>query len=222
MPGRRRATRSYVDGAEAFPLTSARDISAPGFPRWSPDGTLIAFHGNPRDRSDVLLVSAQGGTPRILTTNVSNGAMPTFSRDGRWIYFAQDEGAESRIWKMPAAGGRAVRVTTNPGAVALESLDGRDLYYVEAWDRPSPLWRMPLNGGVPVRVLGDVFNSHFAVVEKGIYYLELVRADTSTIKSPALPAVRGGNPGVCVCGSSISPRAGRPRSPGTLAWWAAV
>ena len=74
------------DGSNAFQLTSM--AIAPGYPKWSPDHTMIAFHGDPDGRPDVLVVPARGGQPRNITKSTSGAAYPSFSRDGQWIYFA--------------------------------------------------------------------------------------------------------------------------------------
>lgn len=160
------------DGSSAVQLTSM-GIN-PGYARWSPDGTLIAFHGDPNGRADILVVPAGGGKPRTLTANGPGGAFPSFSRDGRWIYLSS---LGSRLFKMPAAGGDAVQVTDNVAAIAIESFDGRDLYYIAAADRPSAIWRLPLSGGAPVKLLEGVVLGAFDVVEGGIYYLDRVSGE---------------------------------------------
>lgn len=161
---------SGLDGSNPLQLTSMAIL--PGFPRWSPDGELITFHGDPQGRPDVLVVSAGGGTPKTMTAHMPNGGFPSFSRDGRWIYFTVAQTDATRIWKIPAAGGAAVQVTTNAGTLAIESYDGRNLYYVEAPERPSSLWQLPLTGGTAVKLLDGVISGCFDVVEGGIYYID--------------------------------------------------
>ena len=39
---------------------------------------------------DVFVISAQGGAPRQLTTELSSDVEPSWSHDGRWIYFLSD------------------------------------------------------------------------------------------------------------------------------------
>ncbi len=166
------------DGSRAVQLTSLGIL--PGFARWSPDGRLIAFHGDPDGRPDILVVPAEGGKPRTLTANrPTGGGFPSFSGDGRWVYFCIIHGREPHIWKMPVEGGTAVQVTSNTGTLAIESRDGRDLYYVERVERPSPVWRLPLAGGPPVKVLDGVVHGNFDVVEGGIYYLQRVAGEAA-------------------------------------------
>jgi dipeptidyl aminopeptidase/acylaminoacyl peptidase len=161
---------SDLDGSNAFRLTSMAVL--PGFPRWSPDGKLITFHGDPEGHADVLVVPAGGGNPRILTTNTPDDGFPSFSRDGQWIYLCSTRGKVRRIAKIPASGSAEVQVTNHVGSIALESHDGRDLYYIEATERPSALWHLPLLGGPAEKVLDGVFLGNFDVVEGGIYYID--------------------------------------------------
>jgi dipeptidyl aminopeptidase/acylaminoacyl peptidase len=150
----------------------------PGFPRWSPDGKLVTFHGDPEGHADVLVMSADNGRPRILTTNTPDDGFPSFSRDGKWIYLCSTRGKVRRVSKIPVSGGPEVQITNDVGSIALESLDGRDLYYVEATERASSLWRLPLAGGPAVKVLDGVFLGLFDVVERGIYYIDRTAGET--------------------------------------------
>ena len=94
----------------------------PGYPKWSPDRTMIAFHGDPDGRPDVLVVPAGIGQPRNITKGTPGGGFPSFSRDGHWIYFSAGlERGELHIWKVPSAGGAPIQVTNNAGSIAIES-----------------------------------------------------------------------------------------------------
>ena len=50
----------------------------------------------------------------------------------RWIYYGSNASGRSEIWKIPAAGGTPVRLTTDGGFEPRESPDGRTIYYVDA------------------------------------------------------------------------------------------
>jgi Tol biopolymer transport system component/DNA-binding winged helix-turn-helix (wHTH) protein len=164
------------DGSNAFQLTSLAIL--PGYPTWSPDRTLIAFHGDPNGRPDVMVVPARGGQPRTITKDIPRGAAyPRFSRDGRWIYFASEvAGAESRIWKMPAAGGAPVLVTNQAGSIGIESYDG-EMFYVDTTSGPGTLWRLPQGGGPAMKVIEGVVLGNFDVVEGGVYYIDRVSGE---------------------------------------------
>jgi Tol biopolymer transport system component len=160
------------DGANAVQLTSM-DAPAIDSPKWSPDGQTIAFDSNPEGRRDIYLVAASGGKPRRLTSHPAVDIIPSFSRDGKWIYFCSTRTGERQIWKMPAGGGDAVQVTNNVGWAAFESSDGAYIYYTQtSGPEPSALWRLPASGGEPVKVLDGVIMRAFAVLQKGIYYID--------------------------------------------------
>lgn len=76
----------------------------------------------------------EGGLPRAVVTSHSDDVLPTWSTDGKWIYFASDHAGDQQLWKVPAqAGARPVQVTRHGGLLGFESLDGRYLYYVKSF-----------------------------------------------------------------------------------------
>lgn len=98
---------SELDGSNAVQLTPMAIL--PGFAKWSADGALIAFHGDPAGRPDVRVGPAGGDEPSVITAGTDGGGFPSFSRDGQWIYFAAGlQKVKSTIWKMPVAGGTLV------------------------------------------------------------------------------------------------------------------
>ncbi|HYW43314.1 MAG TPA: DUF5050 domain-containing protein [Bryobacteraceae bacterium] len=118
-----------------------------------------------------------GGKPQRLISDLANEPVASFSRDGKWIYFSSNRTGEFQIWKGPTAGGEPVQVTHNVGYVAFESPDGACLYYTQTPDA-SALWRLPTSGGQPVKVVEGVIQRAFAVLEKGIYYIDQPSVET--------------------------------------------
>jgi len=167
-----------ADGANAQPLTSIGQ-GARGTPRWSPDGQWVAFDGNQDGQWDIYLIAAAGGKPRRMTFEPGEDAVPSFSADGKSLYFTSERSGTSEIWKMPVSGGDAVPVTHNGGVVAFEAKDGY-LYYTTAHSGASSLWRLPTAGGEPARVLDGVVSRAFQVLDDGIYYVDRSN-DTSPI-----------------------------------------
>ena len=159
------------DGANAVRLTSMA-ASTTGTPRWSPDGGLIVFDSNLEGQAEIYVVPATGGKPRRLTSDPASDRAPSFSHDGKWIYFSSKRSGEDQIWKIPSAGGDAVQVTHNGGYVAFESSDGAYVYFTQTPGAPSALWRIPSSGGQPVKVVDGVIDRAFAVLEKGVYYVD--------------------------------------------------
>ena len=79
--------RSRPDGSERLQLSSAPMQAI--FPRWSPDGSRIAFMGSPPGKAvRIYLVSANGGDPEPLLPGDSTQIDPNWSPDGNSIMFA--------------------------------------------------------------------------------------------------------------------------------------
>jgi Tol biopolymer transport system component len=161
------------DGANRAQLTTLRGTA--GAPRWSPDGKTIAFEFRPKGHSEVYLLNLSSGTPRMLVTlpGADNGG-PSWSRNGKWIYFYSDKGGGAfQLWKIQVEGGTPVQVTKNGGVIAAESADGRFLYYSK--NEVPGVWKMPLNGGEESRVLGQPEEgdwANWAMGKNGIYFFD--------------------------------------------------
>ena len=147
-----------------------------GRARWSPNGRYLAFEFHPHERSEIYMVEVPGGVPHMVPTNVgADNLSPSWSRDGKWIYFASKRGAELfQIWKMPVGGGTPIQMTKHGGMSAVESADGRYLYYCKY--EKGGIWRMPLDGGEETEVLSEVGGGgwpNWALSAEGIYFLRL-------------------------------------------------
>src|SRR6185295_18975220 len=91
------------------------------------------FASDAEGQIEIYVVPATGGKPRRLTNNPALDHVPSFSDDGKWIYFQSNRTGQVQIWRVPLAGGDAVQVTQEGGSVAVESPDGAHLYYVPSW-----------------------------------------------------------------------------------------
>jgi Tol biopolymer transport system component len=116
-----------------------------------------------------------------LTTESSADVRPSWSSDGRWIYFGSDRSGGWQIWKSPAQGGQVVQVTKNPGArEAFESFDHKWVYYAKA--HGPGIWRVPAKGGPETRVLEQGEMSHWALTHQGICFFDLGLAAGPALK----------------------------------------
>ncbi len=103
-------------------------------PSWSPDGRTLALTLSRDGGSQLFLLDAAtpGAEPRRLAASSAIDTEPTFTADGRFVYFVSDRGGSPQVYKVPANGGTPERVTftgTYNISPAL-SPDGRWLAYV--------------------------------------------------------------------------------------------
>lgn len=71
--------------------------------------------------------------------------MPSWSSDGKRIYFKSDRSGSDQIWSIPAAGGSAAQITRAGACEALALPNGKLLYYTKRrWDA---IWSVPAEGG---------------------------------------------------------------------------
>ena len=104
------------------PLTAA-DGDFQLYPSWSRDGSRIAFVSwNDQRLGEIRTVAADGSNPQTVTREPGHYRRPRFSPDGQTIVFERGGGgyltsdrwsAESGVFRIPAAGGTATRVTRN-------------------------------------------------------------------------------------------------------------
>jgi Tol biopolymer transport system component len=158
-------------GANASPVASLGGF-VPGTPRWSPNSADIVFDSRHEGFGGVYVVSADGGRPRRLTPESSNSMMPSWSSDGRFVYFASDRSGSWQVWKQLASGGAAVQITRKGGREAKESPDGRFVYYGGLG--PVGLWKVSPSGGDETAMPEFEKVRHWrywTVTNRGIYYL---------------------------------------------------
>jgi len=159
------------DGTGLRNLTTGSQMNA-GAPVWSPDGSSLAFDANPESGNhNIYVVPSSGGQIKRLTAERSEDVRPSWSRDGRSIYFTSDRSGTREIWKIGSNGTAPVQVTNGGGFTAAESMDGSLLYFFQ--DQNSKvLWRMPVAGGKPVRVLEGAHHDLWSVTKAGVFYVD--------------------------------------------------
>jgi len=133
------------DGSNLIQLTS---FGGPltGMPRWSPDSRLIVFDSRASGHPELYVVDANGGPARRLQTGAPDASQPSWSHDGRWIYFSVSQNKKG-IWKVPAEGGAAVQLAAEGGYLPQESFDGSRVFYFTGWRSPKPLRSVSVTGG---------------------------------------------------------------------------
>ena len=129
------------NGADVRRLTdhTARDI----YPRFSPDGTSVAFSSSRAGNNDVFVVAAAGGKPRQLTFHSADDIVVGWTPDGRKIIFtsSRNRGAfptVSTLFEIAATGGMEQPIATDWGSSASYAPDGLKLAFTRhpaTWTR---------------------------------------------------------------------------------------
>lgn len=168
---------SDADGANPVRITAFDDAYV-STPRWSPDGRSLAFEVRIGADADVYTIEAAGGLPRQVTFEASDDRAPSWSRDGRWIYFGSNRSGRWQVWRRSLADGVVEQVTRGGGLAAFEAPDGRSLYYT----RPTApgVWHRRDDGGGDEQVLRALQVSdwgNWEVGERGIYYVDRTASD---------------------------------------------
>ena len=99
--------------------------------------------------SQLYTIDANGGEPRRLMQSAGIDTEPSFSSDGKSIYFVSDRGGAPQIYKVPASGGNAERVTFTGTYNISPSIspDGRWLAYISRVGGAFKLHVMDLTSG---------------------------------------------------------------------------
>lgn len=158
------------DGSNAIQLTA---VGSAGTPRWSPDSQSIAFDAADKSGTKVYKIKLGTSAPQLLTADEFEDRCPSWSHDGKWIYFASTRTNQYQVWKIPADGGTAVQVTKQGGHAALESADGKIVYYAKTAYANPEIWQVPVEGGEERIVSPQVrpfMWASWAVVDRGIVF----------------------------------------------------
>jgi Tol biopolymer transport system component len=159
-----------ADGSNPIQLTHGPG-QWQGSPRWSPDGRTIAFDSQNEDGSwDVWTIDSGGGPPRRFTNDPANDNVPSWSHDGRFIYWSSTRTSPGAIWRAPAGGGPEERVTQSPGG-ALESVDGKALFFSSLGAQQSELLTTTLGEGVERTAVDCVRGRGFVPAAEGLYHV---------------------------------------------------
>jgi tricorn protease len=107
-------------------------------PCWSPDGARLAFSSDAAGNRDLVVVDLATRQTRTLTTHSSDDDSPAWSPDGKWIAFQSTRDSNLDLplnnnvwdlWRVPAEGGTATRITRFRGENPAWSPDGKWIAY---------------------------------------------------------------------------------------------
>jgi Tol biopolymer transport system component/serine/threonine protein kinase len=147
-----------------------------GTPRWSPDGRSIVFDSQAENgHVDIWTIGVDGSGLRQITRDPADDIVPSWSRDGRFIYFASNRTGRNEVWRAAAGGGTEEQLTREGGGYPFESVDGRTLYY---WQANGALRGRPTAGGGE-RTVARCAAEHYVVAPRGLFHVDCVSPDAA-------------------------------------------
>jgi Tol biopolymer transport system component/DNA-binding winged helix-turn-helix (wHTH) protein len=179
--GFREVWMSDADGTHLIQISNFKDPRT-GTPRWSPDSQKIVFDSRWTGQAELYIANISERMPRKLVTNIRDISLPSWSHDGKWIYFMTESTDHPAIYRCPADGGDAVILAAGsegkPYYNPLESFDGKTVYFAKNFSNTElnavslerPGTSSSLKGMPPV-----AFEYLWTVAPGGIYF---VPADT--------------------------------------------
>ncbi len=99
---------------------------------WSPDSKELAFVKWNGKKADIYIVSIDTGAVRPFTTDGKENTRPSWSPDGKWIFYSSRRGIwfgdSRRVWRQPVDGGKAI-VNKRLDDPLIHSPDGKWVAY---------------------------------------------------------------------------------------------
>ena len=164
------------DGGGLAQLTML-GLQRTGIPRWAPDSRRIAFFARMSDEPQIYVIdwTRAEDRPQQVTDDLPGCNVPTWSRDGGWIYCSRRIAGDMRLYRVkPNNNGASPQLERLfEGKDARETADGRILYIKD--DRPG-LFSRSLTGN-PLenpeeRLVDDIIGpiAYYAPTREGVYY----------------------------------------------------
>ena len=131
------------------------------------DGRMLAISNHAVEDSGggasiVYTVPATGGTPKRITAK-GPSYLHGWSPDGRWLVYVGERNDSFDIYKISAAGGDEIRLTTAPGLDDGPEYtpDGTYIYFNSSRSGRMQIWRMRPDGTGQEQITNDGFNNWF-------------------------------------------------------------
>ncbi len=109
-PGRDRVNIHRYDAGAAAPVPLTTHQARDQRPRWSPDGSKVAFHSDLHGSNDIYVIGRDGSDLRRVTDHPGQDTDPDWMPDGRLV-FASDRDGDENIYLMDLESGHLTQLT---------------------------------------------------------------------------------------------------------------
>ncbi len=131
------------------------------YPRFSPDGNMIAFTANYNGNNDVYIIPSNGGIPKRLTYHGMSDKVLGWTPDGKSVLFAssRESGRQrySQFYTISINGGAPTKLPVPYGEYASFSSDGSKIAYTDR-SRVNRNWKRYRGGTAPDITVFDLNN----------------------------------------------------------------
>ena len=147
------------------------------------DGKTIGLSSTVKELggSIIYTVPLTGGTPKQITPK-GPSYLHGWSPDGKSLVFCGERNGEYDVYKVPAAGGPEVKLTSEKGLDDGPEYtpDGKYIYFNSVRSGLMQIWRMKPDGSDQEQVTTDDYNNWFAHISpdgKGMVFLSFLKEE---------------------------------------------
>jgi TolB protein len=124
-------------------------------PRWSPDGTKMAYVTFELKRPIVVVQTLATGARKMVASFKGNNSAPAWSPDGRQLAVVLSKDGNSQIYLINSDGSGSPRRLTSSNAIDTEPVftpDGQSIIFTSDRGGSPQIYRVSLSGGEPQRL----------------------------------------------------------------------
>ena len=121
---------------------------------------------------------------RPITAGPYRNVVPSWSRDGKSIYYASNRSGSMQVWRHSLENATEEQLTQHGGFDPMESFDGQTVYFSKF--NEAGIWSMASRGGTESLVVADKpqasYWGYWAVTKAGLYFLDVEAEPKSAIE----------------------------------------
>lgn len=153
----KRGTKFELQVADADGFNPQAVLASPepiGSPKWSPDGTKIAYVSFENRKSNVIVQDMVTSARTVVANFRGDNTAPSWSPDGSRLAISLSKDGISQIYTISSRGGEATRVMQSSAidSGATFTPDGKDIIFFSDRSGGPQLYRVPATGGEAKRL----------------------------------------------------------------------